>query len=309
MTFGLDPLFVEVEREPDDRGRWRVLADALCAAADPRGELLALFLAGHAVGDAERAPHLAALLGPQLSRWSGLPWRGPFLESVATAHEEHLAAFLAAPAGRLMRSVDVSCTRALRVADCFERHPGRAFALALRGYGEAHDLRRLLRAWPRVRALTVTGAFIAAELEASALRVLNVTANETDVVELLALNGFARLAELNVAAYALRPRWSKLAPLLDLERFAELTALGVRGHFADLLEPLAQCPVAPRLRRLTLDGEISIEVIDRLVRARPAFAALQRLELYGDYEPAARFRERGRLRARFPGLDVVVAVR
>lgn len=310
MTFDLEPLFIAVELEPDEPRRWSVLADALCEASDPRGELLALLLAGHAVTDAERAPHLRALLGLELSRWSGLAWHGPFLDRVATGDTGHLSEFLAAPAGRLIKSLHVTCVQGSLVAECFERRPGRALALAVQCYGEdGLDLRRVTRASPRLRRLTLSGYFTPAVLEAASLRALDVTSEEADVVELLELNRFDQLAELHVGAFALQPRWSHLAPLLGLERFRALTTLGIRGRFEKLIEPLAQSPVAPRLLRLVLDGEITIEVIDRLVRVRPAFAALQRLEIYGDYEHSARFRERGRLRTRFPGLDVVVAVR
>src|SRR6185436_18397838 len=69
VTCDVESLFEAVELEPDDLERWAVLSDALCSSGDPRGELLALFLAGRPVGDAERGPHLAHLLGRVLSRF------------------------------------------------------------------------------------------------------------------------------------------------------------------------------------------------------------------------------------------------
>ena len=234
-----DPAWARLEEDPDDPVALAVHSDWLQGEADPRGEVLALHLAGHPEQAEGLREGCDAALMERVSRFPGrveLDWAWGYvcaarfetadLRGVDPAGAA--AAILSDPALRLVRSVQLRVPLAAQVA--LARPLGAVRSLALgsvlltggRVPAEPLDLDRLGRCMPRLRALKVRGV--------------------TEVVGSGALDGLVDLdVDFNLG-------WTERIPRIC----GALRSLGVHGFDARHLATLASRGCFGGLDRLSV---------------------------------------------------------
>jgi len=290
----LDARFTELERaiveNPDDRDAWLVLADFQQSKGDPRGELIALQLAGEA--DAAKAKaaqkyldqHREALLGPLAahqkvhdgSNDDAFEWRRGYIhkatiscpdEDADEGASEILELLLRHPAGRFLSELVVG----------FDGQPGdntldgvirvlaEQMVPSLRtlflgdfeypdecemSWFDVGELGELWRAVPRLQHLIVQGIMTAGEIAHDKLERLE-----------LRTGGLPAAVARSVSA-------AKLPNLRHLEVWYGAEAYGGDASFLDVAPLLARHDL-PALRYLGLKNcEFTDEICDGIARSR-----------------------------------------
>jgi len=234
-----DSAWAQLEQNPDDIAALAVHSDWLQGEGDPRGEVLALHLAGHSDEAERQRARCDRALMEKVARFPGrveLDWRWGYVRAARfeTADLRGVdpagaaAAILSEQALRLVRSVQLRVPLAAQVA--LARPLGAVRSLALgsvlltegRVPAEPLDLDRLGRCMPRLRTLKVRGV--------------------TEVVGSGALGG---LTDLDVD---LNPGWTERIPQIC----GALRSLGVHGFDARHLAALASRGCFGGLEKLSI---------------------------------------------------------
>lgn len=286
-----EALVTAIQHDPDDLESYRVLADALQAAGDPRGDLMALQLARESArtpGEARQlddaigrqfAAHGPAILGP-LRRWADAAlfsphwaWRRGCLDRVSSDDPALLAAVFAHPAGRMVRDLSAAGTDALAIVAREAPPSVRALMLAT---ADAAPVGEVVRRFPHLACLACVRCVPGLD--------------EVHVVE-------ARLVETSVGA--LRARWPALVRLtveiargvpaqsdvimdmLGSPRFPALASLAFPGcPFAHgFVLMLANSRVGRQLEELDLTGGSLDDAAAQAWAARPRAHKLKRLRV------------------------------
>ncbi|HEU0031597.1 MAG TPA: hypothetical protein VFQ53_13250 [Kofleriaceae bacterium] len=271
-----------------DRETLAVYGDALSAAGDPRGELIALELT------AARTPEVEARRRALLVEWLGgetfldqpWPWRNlrfGLLEDIVIATAEELEALLASPAGPYLRGLTIA-HGAAEVAHALRelaRQPRPWLRrLAIRQYEQgpipAGELRAFVAATPHLDELDLAGERIAAtplhpgittlRLQPSSIVVTGAALPQVRVVDLAFEDG-----ELAEQAAMLNPRLFPNVVELDLARNENVYPRDLPSNvgvvpFLDAVEAI------DRLRRLRLPSPrlaVDILAIERLLDQVP----------------------------------------
>ncbi|MGC4118764.1 MAG: WGR domain-containing protein [Myxococcales bacterium] len=316
-----------VAEAPGDAARWAVLEDWILEQGDPRCALIEAERGGSR-GDAaqERGKILGPLLGPKsgllVESLQDVDWRAGFVRACTLRvpferHEAVYGAFLAAPALRLMHTLDLSFELSYHEElpwpqrrappDVLVRLAGARFARCLRSLdlqfpwseGEEEGALAmdgaLLDSMPRLRRLAARGIRLVGGLDPLArLERFEWTAySRDDLLALLAPGVFPNLRELVLSVRAEVPDAldllaAKLAPLANLQTAPRLERLEVQGPTLTtsrrLFDALRASPLLRRLRRLSLGyTKVDRHLVGRL--CGEPFAHLEELTL--PWDPAA----------------------
>lgn len=284
-----EPIEPELERtltsNPYDRAAWAAYGDWYRAQQHPRGELIALQLAGgddrklaHAMR-AHLARHKAVLLGP-LAKYADLGSESPFRWSFGFIHAlelelvgeevdlgELVRAVVAHPSGRFLTEVTIYDVdqRAIEAA-----------------------LRALRPETLRVLKIVTTSRLDQLDIIAQApLRSLVIKAHDSDGLTARALATLTRvqptLVELHLRCDGPREQWAALAPLFARTDLA-LEQLAIRmPHLVDrILAELGASALAARIAQLDFaltDPETGIR---DLIAQREHYAKLTEIVLSGN---------------------------
>jgi len=248
----LDELVAAIEADPDDAENYRVYADALEHAGDPRGQLITMQLLLETLRDPPKRDHLErrivqyfdrhrAALAPRVA--GQLPtatllgfWRFGFQRSWSISSydnfAEHLEDLLAHPSGRFMTELKLLfATGGQPAVDVIARcAPATLRDLELRV--SSIDLSALWPRLARLRRLLVTGTNLElGRVELPALEELHVLSERPAVRALLA-PPYPRLRRLELQSHDLSAL--ELAPLLARTR--RLERLHITGLMLDRRE-------------------------------------------------------------------------
>jgi hypothetical protein len=263
VTASLDELEARIEAAPEDLAGYAVLADALMAANDPRGELIALELASEAVAvdkelRAAASSHFnaftKAFLGPFWLHARALTWRAGFIRRVTLAQSARvpdvaalLAQILAHPSGRFVTELALHVDDAAPILAALPRTL-RELELVVRGPV-------VLPALPQVEQLAITAHEVTLDAQpyAAARRVKlacgTLTATCMEHIAEVPWPALERL-ELRFGTREDAPAtFADVRPLLARSDLAKLTHLRLRNApFAGgLLRQLMTAPIAHSL--------------------------------------------------------------
>lgn len=282
----LDARFSELERaiveNPDDRDAWAVLADFQQSKGDPRGELIALHLAGKdAEGEAYLKKHHDQLLGPLAehelvhdgSKDQAFTWhRGYIWRAALSCTEEHSTSeivelLLRHPSGRFLSELVIGFDGEAGDSDLSSviRVLAEQMAPSLRylhlgdfeypdecemSWFEVGDLAELWRAVPRLEHLVVQGNVTLGEVAHDKLRSLAIKTG-----------GLPAAAARAVSA-------ANLPALESLEVWYGAENYGGNASFFDVAPLLARHDM-PSLRVLGLKNcEFTDEICDGIAKSR-----------------------------------------
>jgi len=296
-----------IDRDPYDSRSYLVYGDWLQEQGDPRGELIAMQIAGE--GDPRIAVAARAFLQRHGERFIGglapdsWVWRDGFIRYAALgtygpANHDALPALLEHPSARflpelaigfsdfgLQPAIDTLAERlrpALRVLELGAGDPVEHAML--------HDIGDLERLWPvvpRLSRLTICGQNLTlGELDLPALSRLELWAFSLSAenVRSIAQARWPELAALSIRCRrAAQPILSEFRTLLEHTQLPRLTRLGlICSDFVDELvdDSFAALPLLRQLRSLDLShGHMTDVGAERLARHADAFAHLEVLDV------------------------------
>lgn len=284
-----------IDAAPDDASRYAVLGDFYLQLGDPRGELIALQLAG-AQGSAERQAREEALLltpGIRLAATQRAQWRWGFVHSLTfelvryAAWEAHrddwtqqlLAPALAHPSCRFLRELVVDASPGDDTLRFLSAHAPRhldALTLVCNELDLAHlgGLRSPLQQLHLSAQLIVPAALALPRLVELSLPVDAMTIAGLGVV----LSALPSLRQLTLSSLERFDR-EALFPVIQLTALEGLTLRAEKTTRA-AVDALAESPLRQSLRRLDLSRSgITEDAAQRLLALTPTFTRLETLVL------------------------------
>jgi uncharacterized protein (TIGR02996 family) len=320
----LDARFTELERSivenPDDRDAWLVLADFQQSKGDPRGELIALSIAGETDQEKRRkadewlAAHRDVLLGP-LAEHDGWTWHRGYIDSAFLSYPDESGAasrmlelLLQHPSGRFLRDLSIGFDGSTEdtlenVTMVLAEHTVptlRALYLGSFEYPEqcemswfnVGDLSLLWRALPRLTKLTVQGNMTLGEIAHDKLEHLELFTGglPAESARSVSAANLPALRHLEVwygsESYGGNASIFDVAPLLARHDLPALRHLGLKNcEFTDeICDGIARSRLLRQLATLDLSmGTMSDDGADALVQHAAAFKHLKSIDVSASF--------------------------
>ncbi|MCB9677826.1 MAG: hypothetical protein H6737_22170 [Alphaproteobacteria bacterium] len=267
-----------IREDPDDPRALAVYGDFLAERGDPRGDVLLAWLAAPALHDRIDAwvQRHQRVLAPSIAAtgWARCTWRGPLVDGWTAYRRMDVDAVLGSPESVALRRVslptlgdaeDVLQALGRRLLPSALREVDLSWATPLPSLGAVSRL-------GGVRSVRLHGGF----REAGAL-----VLPETEALALTVYGDWASLEGLDA------PRLRRLRlldsgnPVLASLCPPGLEVLEIENPGEDLIDALAEAPVAAGLRELRLVGTVPSNVGHRVAALRPGFPRVERLVVGG----------------------------
>jgi len=307
----LEKLAAAIDRDPGDSDAWQAYGEALSAAGDVRGDLIALELAGGSKRCRQiQMANEEEWLGPRISEWIAeypedldFVWRYGFVrEARVKVWDRSLPfpAFLGSSAARFVERLTFSGGSSFQLAwrQLAKRQRPTLRHVSVEGRERRYRVDRVLTVAPNLQSLIISGDDCSMNMaQHFALNSFSIAADHFEgLLPPLLESDFPRLERLHLR---FREEYSSdaLMPLLQEPTFPSLRRLEMTFCFFanKLLAALSQSPLLRQLRVLDLShGQLTAGGAKTLLEHAGAFAHLDSLKLDRnliDTDSAARIRE------------------